>query len=157
VRRIRSLEFASEIEPPGNRKGGTKDFAPSAGAGLKYEADLAAHVRELGLSVKHGQWFKFRDKKGTNYCQTDILALGEKADRLILIEAKLTQTIEGELKLNHLYVPLMRKVYGIPVFPVLAYRNALEPVEHQVKDLREMFSMPRRKEGIIHHYHWSAL
>lgn len=158
MRRVRGLKSVEEVAPPRNRQGGTKEFAPSAGDGLRYEKQVAMYAASLGLRIKHGQWFRYRDQKGVAYCQTDVLALPvEQANRLIVAEVKLTQKAEGELKLDKLYVPLMKAMYKIPVFPVLVFRNKLWHAERQVARLQDLLDLPVRESGKVYHLHWSAL
>lgn len=153
MRKIRGLEQVKEVPPPGNRRGGTSSFAPSAGAGLAYEKKLAIAATKLG-SVKHGQWFEYRDKKGKAYCQTDVLLLPPAKDRLILFECKLTQKAEGEVKLSRLYVPLVRSLYQLPVFPILAFQNILWQPESLIDRIEHVLEIPLREKEKVMHLHW---
>lgn len=157
MRKVRGLKEVREVSDPANRKGGTADFAPAAAEGLRYERALALHAASLGLRVKHGQWFKFRDSKGVGYCQPDVLCLPTTNDRIIILEAKLTQKVEGEIKLQKLYVPIVRAVYNLPVFPILCFKNILEKRDRMLKALDEVLALPRREAEKVYSLHWSAL
>lgn len=152
MRKVRGLTEAGEIPPPSNRFGGTKDL-PSASEGLHYEQKVANRARDFG-KVKHGQWFKFKDAKGTAYAQTDVLLLPEKADKIYLLESKLTQKAEGELKLTHLYVPLCRHIYKVPIFPILIFKNILWQPDRLLSSFEDIFSLGRAEEGKVCHLHW---
>ena len=157
MRKVRGLKEVAECEPPGNRRGGTKDFAPSAAEGLRYERAVAAHMASLGFKVKHGQWIKFRDSRGVSYCQPDVLLLPEEKSRILLLEAKLTQNAEGEVKLEKLYVPLVRALYRLPVFPILIFKNILAERGRQLRCVRDALFLSGKEEGKVYHLHWSAL
>jgi hypothetical protein len=157
MRKVRGLKEVVEVAEPGNRRGGTRDFAPAAGEGLRFEKALALHAASKGLRVKHGQWFKFRDSKGVSYCQTDVLAMPIEADRILLLEAKLTQKAEGEIKLERLYVPVVRALYKVPIFPILVFKNIIAAQDRMLKSLDEALALPRREAEKVYHLHWSAL
>lgn len=157
MRRVRGLKSVEEVSPPANRQGGTRDFHPAAAEGIRYEQRVARYCAELGLRVKHGQWFKYRDAKGVAYCQTDVLGLPAEPTRLLVLEAKLTQKAEGELKLDKLYVPLMKAMYRIPVYPILIFKNLLWRPERLLTSLEEALTLPSRERGKVYHLHWSAL
>lgn len=152
MRKVRGLAEVQEIPPPTNRRGGDKSL-PSAAAGFVYERKVAEEARKYG-KVKHGQWLKFRDIRGTAYAQTDVLLLPSGASRLYLIESKLTQKAEGELKLEKLYVPLCRKLYRVPIFPILIFKNILWNPEKLLTSFEEMFSLSTRDQEKVLHFHW---
>ena len=160
TRRVRHLQEVAEALAPGNRRGG--GGFPLRGAtaeGLRYESRVAALARSLGLRVKHGQWFRFRDAGGVGYCQPDVLALSsaEGHHRLLVIEAKLTQTREGEAQLSRLYVPLMARLYQVPIIPILIFRNILWEAERQLGALEDALRLPVRSGSAPWHLHWSDL
>lgn len=156
MRRVRGLISVEECPQPANRRGGTASYAPSAGDGLRYERDFVWAVREKGLPTRHGQWLKFRDGRGTAYCQLDGLTLvsDKVSHRIIIWECKLTQKAEGEVKLRHLYLPLARQLYKVPVFPILVFQNILWEPKREVKSIEEVITLPLRDAGKIHHLHW---
>lgn len=152
MRKVRGLVEVQEIVPPSNRRGGDKSL-PSAAAGFAYENKVAEEARKHG-KVKHGQWFKFRDSRGTAFAQTDVLLLPEGASRLYLIESKLTQKAEGELKLEKLYVPLCREVYRVPIFPILIFKNILWNPERLLTSIEEMLGLSSKDQEKVFHLHW---
>lgn len=156
MRKVRGLKEVREVAPPANRKGGTA-FSPSAAEGLRYERQLALHAASLGWRVVHGQWIKFRDSKGIGHCQPDVLCLPPDRNRVVLLEAKLTQNSEGEVKLEKLYVPVVRALYKLPVFPVLCFKNILAERDLMLAQLAEAAALPSRLAGKVHFLHWSAL
>lgn len=153
MRKVYGLQTVEEVPPPGNRRGGTRDFAPSAGSGLHYEEQLYKAVAPLA-PTKHGQWLKFRDRQARpGYAQPDLLTLVE-ASRVIIWEAKLTQKAEGEVKLKKLYIPLIRELYKVPVFAVLVFKNILWKHHYTLSSLEEALSLPSRDKEKVFHLHW---
>lgn len=155
MRRVRGLREVAEALPPENRKAGGAALGASAVEGLRYEEKVASLARASGFKVKHGQWFKYRDRTGTAYCQTDVLAA--RAGLLLVLEAKLTQKIEGELKLDRLYVPLMKALYKVPVVPILIFQNILWEPKHRLDALADAVKLRPRDRERVWHLHWSAL
>ncbi len=87
-------------------------------AGLRYERVLAAALPE----AKHGQWFRFEDRRGAGCCQTDLIL--SVAGATVVLEAKYTWTAEGHAQLDRLYLPVLkqalgRSAYGMVVCKVL--------------------------------------
>lgn len=157
MRSVRGLKEVTQCPPPLNRKGGTAGFAPSAADGLRYERAVALYAASLGLRVSHGQWLKYRDASGVHYAQVDVLALPQEPDRLLVLEAKLTQKEAGEVKLKKVYVPLARALYQVPVFPILIFKNILTEASRQLTSLEDALRLPLREQGKVYHLHWSAL
>lgn len=68
-----------------------------------------------------GQWIEYQDINGLGYAQPDIYILQD--DRILLLEAKLTQTQNGWDQMEELYEPLLHFIYGLPVYQCLVCQN----------------------------------
>lgn len=74
--------------------------------GLRYERALA---KALGPQALHGQWIEYEDSDGQHYCQPDLLVVG--AQRVLILEVKLTWVPEGLQALRELYIPVCEVVW----------------------------------------------
>lgn len=88
--------------------------------GLRYERALAKALAPYGFI--HGLWFEFVDANGHGYCSPDLVAV--QSDRVLVVEAKLTDGEAARHQLQHLYRPVLEKVFRKPVHPVVALRHA---------------------------------
>jgi hypothetical protein len=81
--------------------------------GIRYENALAKALPD----ALHGQWFEYVDGSGEHrWCQTDFLIIGDS--RVLIIECKLSWTLEGHRQINELYCPVVsraleRECWGI--------------------------------------------
>jgi len=117
-RQIKGIAWAE----PCLRPRGLPEKKPRRGSkaeGLRFERALA---RALGPRCTQGQWFRFMDDNGPGHCQPDLLLIGRK--RIVVIECKLTFTLEGVMQLQELYLPVLRTHYARhEVLCVLACKN----------------------------------
>lgn len=89
--------------------------------GLRYEKALADAVRLVYPRALHGQWIAYRrsdEPQRVRYCQPDVIV--PFADRIVVLECKLTETEEGREQITQLYIPALnaitkKSVYGIVV------------------------------------------
>jgi hypothetical protein len=130
---IRDLEWVmlSESGPPGIRE--RKKLKGSRGRGKTYERKVDRHLRDLcrsgALDSALGaplhryfqQWLCFRDAEGPGFAQPDSFVVGTRA--VLLVEAKLTYTMDGDHQLRYLYGPLLEELFGLPVLRVQAFKN----------------------------------
>jgi hypothetical protein len=118
--------------------------------GLRFENKLA---KALGPKATQGQWFRFLDDNGPGHCQTDLLLIGRK--RLVVIECKLTFTLEGMLQIQDLYFPVLRTHYPRhEVLGVLACKNLTPaaPPDLTFGSLRN--AIEAALSGRISVFHW---
>ena len=98
--------------------GAPRPRKPAKRLGIKYEKDLAL---ALGPSWVHGAWFEFSDQNGPGYCQPDLYRV--YADCVVVLEAKYTWVPEGHPQIEHLYRPILEKVYDRPCVGVVVCKN----------------------------------
>jgi hypothetical protein len=136
IRWARTLDERPNFIPINRPKKGVK------GEGLRYEKALA---KGLGAKFRHGLWWEYRDAGGIGYCQTDFF--GKAKEWIILLESKLTWTMDAEEQLHELYVPVVAAALGIPraqVLPIVVCKyltsGASRPVSDTLRDaiLRSM-------------------
>jgi hypothetical protein len=121
TRRAGILRWAHSLENrpaflPAHRAGKN-----AKGVGIRYERALA---KGLGAKFRHGLWWEFKDESGIGYCQTDFFAKAKQW--IILLETKLTWTIEAEEQLYGLYVPVVACALSIPksqILPIVVCKN----------------------------------
>ena len=93
--------------------------------------------RLKGLGEIHDHWFQFHDKEiGRGYAHPDgYIKFG---DRILLMEMKLTGGPHGKEQMEHLYEPLLRFIYGLPVQCLLICKcitaDTPGPVFHSVEE-----------------------
>jgi hypothetical protein len=91
--------------------------------GLKYERAFAAALLENFPSAQHGQWWKFEDAGGIGWAQTDLFLPEEN----VVVEVKLTLSLQGLAQLENFYVPLLECATGERPRAILVTKN-LRPV-----------------------------
>jgi hypothetical protein len=136
VRQVSGLRWARQIE-------GKPAFIPfsragknAKGEGIRYERALA---KGLGAKFRYGMWWEFKDDGGIGVCQTDFF--GKAKDWLIILETKLTWTMDAEEQLYGLYIPVVAMAMGMPrsqVLPIVVCkyltRSASRPVCDTLKE-----------------------
>ena len=125
----RTLEDKPAFIPIGRPRGAKSE-------GLRYERSLA---KGLGARFRHGLWWEYRDAGGISYCQTDFF--GRAKEWVILLESKLTWTMDAEEQLYELYIPVVACALGIPrsqILPIVVckylMRQADRPVSSTLKE-----------------------
>lgn len=118
-------------------------------AGFRYQRKVKKYIEQY-LSkwpCLYEQWFGFEDLNGQGRCQTDFLFVLD--DRVVILEAKLSQTERAEWQLEKLYRPVCERVYDLPTFcvqcckilrkqpkvPVLYIKDILEGDIHYLPSL----------------------
>jgi hypothetical protein len=135
VRQVVGLRWARKIEGkpafiPLSRPRGAK------GEGMRYERALA---KGLGAKFRYGMWWEFKDDGGIGVCQTDFFGMAKQW--AILLESKLTWTMDAEEQLHGLYIPVVAMALDIPrsqVLPIVVCkyltRSASRPVCDTLKE-----------------------
>ena len=113
--------------------------------GVSYEKRLAKKIPK----AKHGLWFEFCDAYGRGFCSPDLVL--ERTNAIIVIEAKLSNYPEAIAQLSGLYVPILSRVYGKPVLPLVAlkYLNPNSPLDRVFGTLREAINC-KHEYPILH-------
>lgn len=117
-------------------------------AGLKYEKELARGI----VGAKHGQWFAFVDRKGSGYCQPDILL--ETPFGIAILESKYTWTDVGHRQIAQLYKPVVEAVYRKRTFGIVVCK-VLTPAVNQYwvcRDLKSAIGRACSGEPTILHW-----
>jgi hypothetical protein len=152
----------SESGPPGIRE--RKKLKGSRGRGKTYERKVDRHLRDLersGTLAEHlggpveryfQQWLCFRDAAGPGFAQPDSFVVGSRA--VLLVEAKLTYSLDGDHQLQYLYGPLLEELFGLPVLRVQAFKNLRGcPGPPMVEELAERF----KRDDFILGWHYMGL
>lgn len=74
------------------------------------------------------QWISFIDENGKGFAQTDQYLVQD--DFILLFEDKYTQTNCAFLQMEELYVPLLEKIYGLPVMTLQVCKNTQYKIEY---------------------------
>lgn len=118
---VKGLKWVQTAEGPFGR-------ARARGAkakGLQYERALA---RALPWA-QHGPWFEYEDSKGLGLCQPDFVI--EEEERVIVLEAKYTWTLQGHLQIEQLYRPVLEMLLGKPVVGIEVCKVLLPEAREQ--------------------------
>jgi hypothetical protein len=91
---------------------------------LTYQRKVGKRLKKVFSDVHEEQWFKFEDFNGLGYAQPDFFIL---SDRVLVFEAKLSQTIEGYQQLTNLYFPLLEEFYNLSPVGIQVCRNLIDP------------------------------
>ncbi len=144
VRRIRGLRWA-ELRDTGPfpyqkpRKRAQKD-------GLAYEKKVGRTLKrmlrdeQLEGELRLSQWILFVDDNGTGWAQPDAYIL--MPDRILLIECKLTQSDVATPQLLSLYLPLLRKIYNLPIVCLQVCHNLRYVPKRLVEGPEELLANP---------------
>lgn len=92
-----------------------------AAKGLTYERQVGKRLAKAWPNVVGHQWFRFWDREGPGFCQTDYYIV--LPNQVLLIECKLTETPRGFEQIGLLYRPILSELYGLPVTGVMVCRN----------------------------------
>jgi hypothetical protein len=129
LRWARTLDEKPNFLPVGRPRGAKAE-------GLRYERALA---KGLGAKFRWGLWWEYRDAGGIRYCQTDFF--GKAKEWVILLESKLTWTVDAEEQLHELYIPVVAMALKVPrsqVLPIVVCkyltRSASRPVCDTLKE-----------------------
>lgn len=144
VRRIRGLKWA-ELRADGPfPKQKPKQRAHKVG--LAYEKKVGRKLgrmlrdEELEGELKLGQWLLFADDNGIGWAQPDAYIL--MGDRILLMECKLTQSDVATPQLLSLYLPLLRKIYNLPILCLQVCHNLRYVPKKIVEGPKELLEAP---------------
>lgn len=144
VRRIRGLKWAELREDGPFPKQKPKQRAHKAG--MAYERKVGRWLKrmiqngELSGELCLNQWLLFADDNGVGWAQPDAYILMEK--RILLMECKLTQSDVATPQLLSLYLPLLRKVYDLPILCLQVCHNLRYVPKRLVDGPRELLEAP---------------
>ena len=89
--------------------------------GLLYQTAVCQTLR-----LKEGLWWEFEDDQGPGWCSPDGLAMA--GGRLVVVEVKLTQTLEAFRQLRDLYAPVLTLAFGQkPLLVAMCKNRTPEP------------------------------
>lgn len=89
----------------------------------RVEKELTSHVATGHITrVVHNPWFAFEDASGSATCSPDFILW--KGAKLYVVEVKLTWVPEALPKLRGLYVPVLHKVFNVPIVPFVIVRHS---------------------------------
>ncbi len=144
VRRIRGLKWAELREEAPFKASRPRKAALKRG--LAYEKVVGRELKrqvkagELEGELRLGQWILFADSNGPGWAQPDAFILME--NRILLLEAKLTQTDSATPQLLSLYLPLLRKIYNLPILCVQVCRHLRYVPKKLVESPQEVLAKP---------------
>lgn len=139
--------FVGKAKP---RASGTKAL------GLRYEKALAKLIPE----AKHGLWINFKDLNGWGWCQPDLLvrnfrwkmATGREQLWTLILEAKLSYTVNGHLQIEELYAPVVERLWGQPCLGIVVCKHLSDAAEPKIitDNLRQALDLAARGRSILH-------
>ena len=144
VRRIRGLKWAELRQEAPFRK--SRPRRATLKRGLAYEKVVGRELkRQIGDGGLNGelflnQWILFADQFGIGWAQPDAYILMES--RILLLEAKLTQTDSATPQLLSLYLPLLRQIYNLPILCAQVCHNLRYVPKKIVEGPQEILKNP---------------
>lgn len=122
--------------------------------GRRYERRLGQH---LGQRTVQGQWFRFQDKNGLGWCQTDFLlplkSLSEPS--VLVLECKYTYTFEGHDQVEKLYAPVIERAWNRRVYGIVVCRRVLPDLDRTMFVSSELDrALAAQLEGQQAVWHW---
>ena len=142
VEKVHSAEFCSAP----SFATGRKTSRGAKGKGNRYEKLLGEKLNKIfgSANVKLGPWIKFKispDGKDL-YCQPDAIITLPSGGKAI-IEAKLTQTLQGQAQLKLLYFPTVSFIFpGKKIWLVNIYKNIVLPSRWELSSLSDIPTCP---------------
>ena len=144
VRKVRGLKWAELRDDGPFSKQKPKRRAHKAG--LAYERKVGRKLKRMLLAdelegeLRLSQWILFADVNGIGWAQADVYLLMK--DRILLIECKLTQSDNAVPQLLSLYLPLLRKVYNLPILCLQVCHNLRYVPKKLVESPQELLAEP---------------
>ena len=144
VRRIRGLKWAELRDDGPFPKQKPKQRAHKAG--IAYEKKVG---RRLGRMIRDGelegelrlsQWLLFADDNGIGWAQPDAYIIMKNG--ILLMECKLTQSDVATPQLLSLYLPLLRKIYNLPILCLQVCHNLRYVPKKIVEGPQELLEAP---------------
>ncbi len=146
-RRVKGSKWA-ELRPqgpfPGKRNSASRTCVKRGNAyetkvGRFLKRQLAEGTLEGELTLK--QWILFTDENGVGWAQPDAYIITEQ--RILLIEAKLTQTDSATPQLLALYLPLLRHIFvDVPIVCLQVCQNLRYVPKKFVESPQELLANP---------------
>lgn len=93
--------------------------------GLRYERVVLTNIAKYLPEVLGGPWIRFRAERENGVCQPDGLWYNG-GGRALVIEVKLTHTLDAWHQLRGKYVPVTRALYGIGEVQILNVVRAFD-------------------------------
>lgn len=144
VRRIRGLRWAELRSSGPFSKRSPKARAQKAG--LAYEKKVGRTLKrmlrqeELEGELRANQWVQFSDENGIGWAQPDFYLLMENG--ILLMECKLTQSDSATPQLLSLYLPLLRKIYNLPILCLQICHNLRYVPKKLIDGPQELLGAP---------------
>ena len=95
------------------------------------------------------QWISYIDKEGKGFAQTDFYIV--EPTFILLFEMKLTYTESAFAQMKELYVPLLEKIYQVPVVTMQVCK-ILYKVPRYTSTPEEQLASPVFNANITWHY-----
>ncbi len=144
VRRIRGLKWAELRDDGPFPKQKPKRRAHKAGIAYEKKVGrwLSRMIREGELEgeLRLSQWLLFADENGIGWAQPDAYILMEKG--ILLMECKLTQSDVATPQLLSLYLPLLRKIYNLPILCLQVCHNLRYVPKKLIEGPKELLAVP---------------
>lgn len=111
----------------------------SKAKGLSYEKKLVRHLmkRWPHAELQYHRWIRFQDSIGVGHAEPELYV--ELADRILLLECKLTGGPAGRQQLELYYKPLLEHIYKKPVYCLLVCKNVIPDTPRPRYDTPEDF------------------
>ena len=124
IRKVKGLKWAELRDyGPFSGKHQNRNAKASVKKGHSYERSVHRELKrlDLGGEICSQQWIMFADANGLGWAQPDVYLLFDNL--LLLIECKLTQSKSAEVQLLSLYLPLLKKIYQVPILCLQTCKN----------------------------------
>lgn len=120
----------------------TLSVSGSAAKGRTYENKVGRWLqREFPLQYKKEKFLEYRDKNGRGVNIVDHLL--EFEDRFVVVECKLSSTLDAIVQLEETYLPLLRKACAKPVQAVVIYKSLRQRLPlPEVEDFSPLLILP---------------
>lgn len=124
--------------------------------GLRYEKSVYEDLVELypDADIRHGQWIRFKDRRGTGHAQPDVVALFP--DRIVLVEVKFTYRPPAKDKLRRVYWRLLRTLDHRPILCVQVCRGFGGNYDGSCVEttLSALSTLPFKDKDYVVVHHW---
>lgn len=140
IRKIKGLKWA-ELMENGPFKDSNRGKRACVKAGHRYEKVVLRELRRKSLGETcFQQWIMFADENGLGWARPDIYVL--LSDVVLLIECKLTQSMDADVQLLTLYLPLLRSIYQQPILLLQVCKNLRVVPKKLVEGPEELLQSP---------------
>jgi hypothetical protein len=97
-----------DVPPPYS---GTAHLRGDKRAGITFETTVGKELLDRGFPIVSDTWIKYKIYSGVKLCSPDHILIDVRKGIVTVIECKLSHTATAWFQLNHVYMPVLKKLF----------------------------------------------